>query len=301
MFRGVFATLPTVFHDDLTVDFEGIRSTVEFAIRCGVHGLVAMDLSAEYFTLTDAERKEAVETILDTANGRVPVIVSVTDTCTHGSCNWAKHAEANGAAGVIAVPPYFLSQSVEKIRLFYAALDDAVSVPVFLSSSPMFHADAIEPETQMEIIAAGKHLHYVKTEHYEVQEFLTKTLNAAQALPEGKFLGAAVGMNCATMPHDYLRGCSIFMPPCEFADLYVSLWEKLEAGDIEGSYRFYENLAPLLLMEMPHLRSGTKNVLKWRGVINSIAVREQYLLQYDEISSAAMKSGLEHVKPLLRV
>ena len=44
MLKGVFATLPTVFHDDLSVDFESIRATVDFAIRCGVHGLVAMDL-----------------------------------------------------------------------------------------------------------------------------------------------------------------------------------------------------------------------------------------------------------------
>ena len=301
MLKGVFATLPTVFHDDLSVDFESIRATVDFAIRCGVHGLVAMDLSAEYFTLLDDERAAVVETILDQVAGRVPVIVSVTDTSTHGSCKWGKHAQQHGAAAVIAEPPFFMTQSVEKTRQFYAALDETVMIPIFLQSSPAFHADAIEPEMQMQIIAEGKHLHYVKTEHFEVQEYLSKTLAAAKSLPEGKFLGAAVGMNCATMPHDYFRGCRIFMPPCEFADLYVQLWEKLESSDVEESYNFYENLAPLLLMEMPHLRSATKNVLQWRGVIQGTAVRERYVLTYDEISKKAMKDGLDAVRPLLRV
>lgn len=301
MLKGIFATLPTVFHDDLSVDYEGIRSTVDFAIRCGVNGLVAMDLSAEYFTLTDEERKKVVETILDQVAGRVPVIVSVTDTYIYGSCNRAKHAQSCGAAAVIATPPFFMTQSVEKIKQFYAALDKAVSIPIFLESAPYFHADPIEPETQMEIIAAGENCRYVKTEHYETQEFLTKTLDAAKTLPEGKLLGTAVGMNCATMPHDYLRGCTIFMPPAEFADLYVTLYEKLEAGDIDGSYEFYENLAQLILMELPFMRSATKNVLKWRGVIGSAAVREQYVLEYDEISLQSMRDALERVRPLLRV
>jgi len=301
MLRGVYATLPTVFHEDLQVDYEGIANTVDFAIRCGVNGLVAMDLSAEYFTLTDAERKAAVECILKTAAGRVPVIVSVTDTCTHGSCCWARHAEENGAAAIIAMPPYFMAQSVEKIVQFYTALDQSVGLPIFLESAPSFHGDPVEPSVQMELIAGGTHLQYVKTEHYEVQEFLSKTLDAARSLPEGKFLGAAVGMNCATMPHDYGRGCRIFMPPCEFADLYVSLWERLEAGDSDGVLALYQEMAALILMETPHLRSGTKNVLKGRGVIGSTAVREQYLLVYDEISKASMAAGLDRVRPLLRV
>lgn len=301
MLKGIYAALPTIFHEDLRVDYDGIANTVEFSIRCGVAGLVAMDLSAEYFTLTDAERKAVVECIIKAAAGRVPVIVSVTDTYIYGSCRWAKHAEESGAAAIIATPPYFMTQSVEKIRQFYTALDQSISIPVFLESAPYFHADSIEPSVQMELIAAGEHLHYVKIEHYEVQEFLSKTLDASKTVPNGKFLGAAVGMNCATMPHDYGRGCRIFMPPCEFADLYVRLWEKLEARDSNGALSLYQEMAALILMETPHLRSGTKNVLKWRGVINSTAVREQYLLTYDEISKQSMAAGLERVRPLLRV
>lgn len=301
MFRGVYAALPTVFHEDLSVDYDGIKNAVEFAIRCGVNGLVAMDLSAEYFTLTDEERRTVVEHILKTAAGRAPVIVAVTDTCTHGSCQWAKHAEKNGAAAIVAMPPYFMTQSVEKICQFYKALDQSVTIPIFLETAPYFHADPIEPDIQMELVAGGEHLSYVKTEHFEVQEFLTKTLNAAKKLPAGKFLGAAVGMNCATMPHDYWRGCRIFMPSCEFADLYVRLWEKLEADDSDGALDLYQEMAALILMETPHLRSGTKNVLKWRGVIDCTAVREQYLLVYDEISKESMKTGLERVGSLLRV
>ena len=231
----------------------------------------------------------------------VPAVVSATDTNTFGCIGWAKHAEACGAAAVLAMPNYFMAQSAEKICRLFAALDREISIPIMLHSAPVFHADAIDPLLQEQIIAASEHIHYVRTEHYESQEFLSKSLKAMEALPAGKFLGAAVGQNCATMFHDYLRGAAIFMPSCEYADLYVSLYKLLEAGDMDGAYALYEQMAPLILMEVNYFRDAMKHVLKWRGVTKNTGIREEYGFRCDPYSIDTLREGLDRVRPFLTI
>jgi 4-hydroxy-tetrahydrodipicolinate synthase len=301
LIKAVYACLPVIFDESGKIVYEDLESVINFAIHSGVHGLVTMDLNSEYFTLLDDERQAIVEFVLRTVDGRVPVVVSVTDTNTFGCIRWAKHAEACGAAAVLAMPNFFLTQSTEKICQLFAALDCEVSIPIMLHSAPAFHGDSIDPLLQRQIIADSRNIHYVRTEYYEAQEFLSKSLKAMADLPSGKFLGAAIGQNCATMFHDYLRGATIFMPSCEYADLYVSLYNLLEAGNLDEAYALYEQMAPIILMEVNYFRDAMKHILKWRGITNNTGIREEYVLRYDKYSFDTLREGLDRVRPLLTI
>jgi len=64
--RGVLAIPPAVYREDLSVDHEGVSRTVDFCLRCGVHGILIPVYATEYFLLTTQERKAILETAIRT-------------------------------------------------------------------------------------------------------------------------------------------------------------------------------------------------------------------------------------------
>lgn len=65
--RGVVPVVPTPFRDDESIDLDGIASCVEFAVRCGVCAVCLPAYGSEFYKLTEAERRQVVETAIKTA------------------------------------------------------------------------------------------------------------------------------------------------------------------------------------------------------------------------------------------
>jgi Dihydrodipicolinate synthetase family len=72
LLSGVVPVVPTIFHDDETVDLDGTARVVDYLIDGGVDGLCVLANYSEQFSLTDAERDAIARTLLD---GRLPTLV----------------------------------------------------------------------------------------------------------------------------------------------------------------------------------------------------------------------------------
>ena len=70
----------TPLHEDGTIDEESTRNLVDYVIDRGVHGILTLGSTGEVFALTEAERMQYVEIVLDQTKGRVPVGVGVNDS-----------------------------------------------------------------------------------------------------------------------------------------------------------------------------------------------------------------------------
>ena len=105
----------TNLKDDLTLDLDGIRVNVDYLIEHGmVTGkgvLLAAGAGGDFDILTQDERKQVARTIVETADGRVPVIVGVQDSNPNVSIELAEYAESIGAYGR-ADEPALLSRAV---------------------------------------------------------------------------------------------------------------------------------------------------------------------------------------------
>ena len=67
-FPGIFVAVITPFKPDSAVDFARLREHVDWLIGDGgVNGLVPTGSCGEYAALTDQERAQVVETIIDVA------------------------------------------------------------------------------------------------------------------------------------------------------------------------------------------------------------------------------------------
>jgi 4-hydroxy-tetrahydrodipicolinate synthase len=73
-FFGVWPIVFTPFLSDGSIDHEGLMQLTEFYVSQGVSGVFALGLSSEVFELKLAERLHAVRTIVETVNGRIPVM-----------------------------------------------------------------------------------------------------------------------------------------------------------------------------------------------------------------------------------
>jgi 4-hydroxy-tetrahydrodipicolinate synthase len=127
--------LVTPFRDG-AIDEEAFRSHVEWQIESGTQGLVPVGTTGESPTLSHAEHERVVELCVDQAKGRVPVVAGAGSNNTAEAVALARHAEAAGADAVLVVTPYYNKPTQEGLYRHFAAVNDAVGIPIIIYNIP---------------------------------------------------------------------------------------------------------------------------------------------------------------------
>lgn len=135
LFRGVLPALVTPFRNG-ALDEDAFVSLVERQIAGGVHGLVPVGTTGETATLSHAEHRRVVELCVQTARGRVPVIAGAGSNSTAEAIELVQHAKQVGADAALVVTPYYNRPSQEGLYAHYAAINDAVQLPVLVYNVP---------------------------------------------------------------------------------------------------------------------------------------------------------------------
>jgi 4-hydroxy-tetrahydrodipicolinate synthase len=146
LFHGVITALVTPFRDG-ALDEAAFRALIERQIAEGVHGLVPVGTTGETATLSHAEHRRAVEVCIETAAGRVPIIAGCGSNCTAEAIELTRHAKTVGAHGALVVTPYYNRPSQEGLYRHYAALNDAVELPIIVYNVPSRTAGDIGNDT----------------------------------------------------------------------------------------------------------------------------------------------------------
>ena len=135
LFRGAIPALVTPFVDG-AVDEAAFRRLVERQIAGGVGGLVPVGTTGETATLSHDEHRRVVEICVEVAAGRVPVIAGAGSNSTEEAIELMRHAKTVGADGALVVSPYYNRPSQEGIYQHYAALNEAVQLPILVYNVP---------------------------------------------------------------------------------------------------------------------------------------------------------------------
>ena len=129
--RGVIPAMVTPFDENEALDLARTRALTAKLIEDGAQGLYLTGSTGEGFLCTSDERKAFVETVLDEAAGRIPVIVHVGAISTLASEDLARHAARAGAAAISSVPPIYWKFSDDQIAAYYSDLVQAAGIPMF--------------------------------------------------------------------------------------------------------------------------------------------------------------------------
>lgn len=135
LFKGVFTALITPFRDG-KVDESAFRNLIERQIAGGVQGVVPVGTTGESATVSLDEHKRIVELCVETVAGRVRVIAGAGASATDKAIDLVRHAKTVGADGALVVTPYYNRPSQEGLYAHFAAINDAVQLPVLLYNVP---------------------------------------------------------------------------------------------------------------------------------------------------------------------
>ena len=107
-------------------------------IKAGVHGLTPLGSTGEFAYLNREQRHAVVQTTIEAANKRVPVIAGVASTSTADAVDQAKNYQKLGADGILAICEAYFPLKDSQVEAYFRAIADAVDIPIVLYTNPNF-------------------------------------------------------------------------------------------------------------------------------------------------------------------
>ncbi len=288
-YRGIFTIPSTPFREDRAIDVPSFRRLVDFCVDCGAAGLVFPVNASEFTALSDLERFELSEVLVDQNAGRLPVVIGVAGVSQEAAVTFARHARDIGADAVIAMPPYVRRRplSAAVIAAYYQAIAEAAELPVFIQNyGPPIGTD-MAPSFVLQLCREIEHVQYVKEETMPSTQRLSAILQGNDGSCRGVFGGAGGRY----LLEEHRRGVSGNMPGCHVTDVVVALWNALEAGNRSRAMAIYQAMAPLFFFEQ-QLSGCYKEVLYRRGVIDC-PLKRNGPMPLDAVASAYLDEILD--------
>ncbi|MEM8629906.1 MAG: 4-hydroxy-tetrahydrodipicolinate synthase [Pseudomonadota bacterium] len=150
MFNGSMPALITPFKDG-AVDYDTLKSLVEWHIAEGSSGIVPVGTTGESPTLTHDEHETVVEEVVRAAAGRVPVIAGAGSNNTTEAIRFMRHAQKVGADAALIVTPYYNKPTQAGLLAHFTALHDCCDLPIIIYNIPPRSVIDMTPETMGEL------------------------------------------------------------------------------------------------------------------------------------------------------
>ena len=131
---GSIVALITPFNNN-EIDVDAIKKLVEWHINEGTQAIVACGSTGEAALLTHPERKLVLETVVATANKRIPIIAGCGAPSTHETLAMMTEAKEIGCEAALVVTPYYVKPTPEGVWQHFKVLND-VGLPIILYNNP---------------------------------------------------------------------------------------------------------------------------------------------------------------------
>lgn len=154
-FTGVVPPLCTPLTAQGEVDTRSLGALVERLIDAGVAGLFALGSSGETAYLSDAQRRTVLRTVVETADGRVPVLAGVIDMTTARVLEHARAAAEEGADALVATAPFYTRTHPVETDGHFRRLRAAVPLPLFAYDIPVSVHSKLSGDTVLELAQDG--------------------------------------------------------------------------------------------------------------------------------------------------
>ncbi len=259
MYSGVFPILPTTFDEQGDLDLGSQKRAVDFLIDAGVDGICILANYSEQFALTDSEREQLTQLIIDHVAGRAPVIVTTSHFSTRVAAARSLQAQELGAQMVMLMPPY--------------------------------HGTTLLARLAAEI---GR-VRYFKVEVPGAAAKLRELIRLGGATIEGPFDGE----ESITLMADLDAGATGTMPSAMIPEVLGQVVRLYQAGQREEATALYERYLPLINFENKQCGLlAAKALMREGGIIESEAVRHP-LLPLHPATRAGLVELARRLDPLI--
>jgi 4-hydroxy-tetrahydrodipicolinate synthase len=235
-FHGVFPYLVSPVDADGRVRTEVLGRLCDDLIAAGVHGLTPLGSTGEFAYLGNTQRTAVVQSTIEAATGRVPVVAGVASTSTSDAVAQAKAYQELGADGILAILEAYFPLADAQVESYFRAIADAVDIPVVIYTNPNFQRS----DLTLDVIAklsAHPRINYIKDASTNTGRLLTimnrcgdaiRVFSASAHIPAAVMLIGGVG---------WMAG-----PACLIPRQSVELYNLCKAGCWDDAVRLQRRL-----------------------------------------------------------
>ena len=289
-YKGVFPVVPTTFTEAGELDLPSQLRCIDFMIDSGSTGLCILANFSEQFVLSDDERGVLTQAILKHVNGRVPVIVTTTHFGTKVCAERSRRAQDLGAAMVMVMPPYHgatIRVSEEKVYEFYAALSDAIDIPIMIQDAPV-SGTALSAAFLARMAKEIKNVCYFKIETPGAASKLRELIRLGGDAIEGPWDGE----EAITLLPDLEAGATGAMTGGAYPDGIRKIMDAWTEGRRDDAIAEYTRWLPLINYEN---RQGgiltAKALMKAGGIIACEAPRHPFPAMHPEVRRGLIETA----------
>ncbi|MBI2653848.1 4-hydroxy-tetrahydrodipicolinate synthase [Candidatus Woesearchaeota archaeon] len=240
MFKGAITAIVTPFTENGELDLESLKGLVEFQIKNHIDGIVPCGTTGESPSLNEEEHVEVVKTVVDAANGKVPVIAGAGSNSTEHAIELTRKAADIGANATLHVCPYYNKPTQEGLYRHFSAIAKAVDLPIIIYN--IQGRTAVNMETATLARLAKEHSNIVGVK--EASGNVAQMMDVINELP--KNFAVISGDDNLTLPLMALGGKGVIsvasnIVPKEMHELCKYALD----GDLESAKRLHYHLLPL--------------------------------------------------------
>jgi 4-hydroxy-tetrahydrodipicolinate synthase len=261
-FYGTGVALVTPFHADGQVDYDGLKSLVNYLIDGGVEYLVSLGTTGESVTLNSEEKKKVWAYTAEVVQGRVGLIAGIGGNNTHEVVEQVKQFDINGYDAILSASPSYNKPTQEGIYQHYKAIAESSALPVILYNVPGRTCSNMTAETTIRLAKDFKNIIGIKEASGNFDQFN----HIMRDKPEGFLLIS--GDDPVAFPMIALGAVGVISVignalPRQLSDMI----RLCLTGDFKGAQRgHYELIDFTRLMFIEGSPAGVKAALKQLGI-----------------------------------
>lgn len=244
-FIGIIPAVTTPFRSDGGIDQDGLRANIETLLVAGVHGVVALGTMGESGSMSVAERRTTLATIVTAVNGRVPVIAGISSSSAAQSADYARAAAEGGADGAMLLPPLLYAGDARELVAFYRTVAEATELPIVAyNNPPASGVDLTVPvlariAEEVERVVAVKECSGDVRRTAEILEVTEGRLDVLVGGDDFSLEGLCAGAA------GWISGVADVVPAA-----CVELYDRCIAGELDAARALYRRMLPLARFDM---------------------------------------------------
>ena len=242
--KGVMPAVTTKFTSDDQLDLQMFETNVNAQLEAGVHGIVLGGTLGEASTLTDLEKRTLTQTTVDIVKGKVPVLINIAEQTTKGAIEAAQKAEADGASGLMMLPPMRYSAGDHEVVEYFKAVATNSSLPIMVYNNPVDYKTEVTLDMFDELLKCDT-IQAVKESTRDISN-VTRIKNRF-----GDRLKIMTGVDTLAL-ESLLMGADGWVAGlvCAFPAETVAIYELQKAGRIQEALEIYRWFLPLLELDI---------------------------------------------------
>jgi 4-hydroxy-tetrahydrodipicolinate synthase len=240
--KGTFPAITTPFTEHGAVDHHFLAEHSRWLVAAGCAGVIPLGSLGEGATLTAAEKRAVVETVVTAVD--VPVIAGIAALSTGDAVDLARTAHAAGCRGLMVLPPYVYSTDEREMHAHVSAVIDATPLPCMLYNNPPAYKTDFTPPQIVRLAERHANLVAVKESSGDVRR-----ITALRALA-GDRLAIAIGVDDLVV-EAVAAGAVAWVAGLvnAFPRESVALFDHARRGEHERAAALYRWFLPLLRMD----------------------------------------------------